>query len=59
MFSVASLNMELLTGFYTPGCTTINMEPLAGFDTSHSPNYKHGTPDGVQHAKMSEGNSPN
>ena len=29
----------------------VDMELLAEFTASRSPNYRHGTPDGVQHSK--------
>ena len=29
----------------------VHMELLAEFTASRSPNYKHGTPDGVEHSK--------
>ena len=34
----------------------MDMELLAEFTASRSPNYKHGTPDGVQHSKRPNSN---
>ena len=36
----------------------MNMELLTEFTASHSPNYKHGTPDGVQHSKCPNSSLP-
>ena len=48
-----------LSGVKCCRVATVDMELLAEFISSPSPNYKHGTPDGVQHSKSPNSSNTN